>query len=88
MSVFSFLRTLTTRHYPHSPSTSLLLSAGNATIDRYIFPAEPTAANLQQTDGQADRETDGHRTLTKPCSMYYAGSAENVAGKTLQNVKM
>jgi len=28
--------------------TPLLLSAGRAAIDRYLLPAEPTAANLQQ----------------------------------------
>jgi len=37
--VFSFLRTLTTWHCPHS-----LLSAGRAAVDRYILPVEPTAA--------------------------------------------
>ena len=40
-SVFSYLRTLTTRHCSHSPAAA-------AIIDRYLLPAGPTAANLQQ----------------------------------------
>ena len=37
-SVFSYLCTLTTWHYPHS-------HAADAAIDGYLLPAGPTAAN-------------------------------------------
>ena len=40
-SVFSYLRTLTKWHCPHSPTAA-------AALDRYLLPAGPTAANLQQ----------------------------------------
>ena len=57
-SVFSYLRTPTTWHCPHSPAAA-------AAIDRCLLPAGPTAANLQQRVcccwpmlGQ----TDGRRT--------------------------
>ena len=82
ISVSSFLRTLTTRHCPHSPSTSLLLSAGNATIDRYILPAVPTAANLAAADRRTDRQTDGWTPYSYidpvPCTVLW------VVPKTLQ----
>ena len=43
-SVFSYLYSLTTWHCPHSPTAA-------AAIDRYLLPAEPTAANLQAAAG-------------------------------------
>ena len=39
--MFGYLRTLTTWHCSHSPAAA-------AAIDRYLLPAGPTAANLQQ----------------------------------------
>ena len=49
---------MTTWHYPHLPA------AAAAAIDRYLLPAGPTAANLQQrvrwldgTDRHTDRKT-------------------------------
>ena len=72
------LRTLTTWHCPHSP-------AAGAAIDRYLLPAGPTAANLQQTvvhawtDRQTDRRTDTvlfHRA----CCACYASSGKNIVG--------
>jgi len=55
--VFSYLRTLTTWHCPHSPAAA-------AAIDRYLLPAGPTAANLQQRRAATgwDRRTDGRPT--------------------------
>ena len=44
-SAFSYLRTLTTWHCPHSPAAH---AAAAAIIDRYLLPAGHTAANLQQ----------------------------------------
>ena len=43
MSVFNFLRQLTTQHCLY-----LLLSASHAAIDRYLLAARPTAANQPQ----------------------------------------
>ena len=47
--------------------------AAAATIDRYLLPTGPTAANSRhdaavgewdrRTDGQTDEETDGHGTV-------------------------
>jgi len=55
----------------------LLLSAGRAAIDRYLLDAGPTAANPRQRRANGtDRRTDA-RQLHRPCSAYYAGSANN-----------
>ena len=69
-------RTLTTWHCPHS-------HAAAAPIDRYLLPAGPSAANLQQRVccrgsvlGQTDRRTDTV-PLHRPRSAYYAGSAND-----------
>ena len=76
-SVFSFIRTLTTRHCPHSPAARRA-AVRRAAIDRCLLLAGPTAANLQQrifccgadakTDarlaGSASRRTRRRRTLT------------------------
>ena len=53
-NVSSYLRTLTTRHCPHS-------LAAAAAIDRHLLPAWPTAANLQRRVCccGTDRQTDG-----------------------------
>jgi len=53
-SVFSYLRTLTTWHCPHSPAAA-------ASIDRYLLSVWPTAANLQQRRAAAgwERQTNG-----------------------------
>ena len=82
-SAFSYPRTLTTWHCPHSPAAAVA-------THQYILPAGPTAANLQpqgacgqcqvcccgpmlgQTYGRTDT-VPFHR----PCSEYYAGSADN-----------
>jgi len=83
-SVSGYLRTLTTRHCPHSPA------AAAAAIDRDL-PTGLTAANLQQRyRGNsaaagllpwAHAGTDGRRTTYRhhrPCCVYYAGSVNNV----------
>jgi len=74
-SVFSYPRTLTTWHCPHSPAAA-------AASDRYLLPAEPTAANLQQrvcccgpmlgqTDGRTPcRFIDLPRMLCRQCQQY------------------
>jgi len=70
-SLFSFLRTLTMWHYPRAPAPSRA-AVRRAAIDRYLLPAGPTAANLQQqTDGRMDA-VPFHRL----CSACYAGSAD------------
>jgi len=70
-SVFSFLRQLTTWHYPHLLLRAVLRRgccrrrpAGRAVIDRYLLAAGPTAANSQQRVcggqmGQTNGRTDG-----------------------------
>ena len=47
LQYLSFLRTLTTWHYPHSSAASRTI-VRHAAIDRYLLLAGPTAANLQQ----------------------------------------
>ena len=76
-SPFSFLRMLTTWYCPHSPAAA-------AAIDRDLLPAVLTAANLQQRVcccgpmlGQTNGQTDGYRTVDRPCFAYYVGSANN-----------
>ena len=51
---FTYLRTLTTWHRPRSPAAA-------AAIDRYLLPAGPTAANLQQRGSASkwDRQENG-----------------------------
>jgi len=46
-SVFSYVRTLTTRHCPPPHAAAVA-------IDRYLPPAEPAAANLQQRVGRCE----------------------------------
>ena len=69
------LRTLTTWHCPHSP-------AAVATIDWYLLPVGPTAANLQQRVGCCgpcwerwmDRQTDTipfHRPYSSGFEMHH-----------------
>jgi len=70
-SLFSFLRTLTMWYYPRAPTPSRA-AVRRAAIDRYLLPAGPTAANLQQqTDGRMDA-LPFHRL----CSACYTGSAD------------
>ena len=79
--MFSYLRTLTTWHCPHLPTTA-------AAIDRFLLPTGPTAANLQQRvcccgpmlgqTSPADRRTDTV-PFHRPCSTYYAYSANKSA---------
>jgi len=79
--VFSYLRTLTTWHCPHLPTTA-------AAIDRFLLPTGPTAANLQQRvcccgpmlgqTSPADRRTDTV-PIHRLCSTYYAYSANKSA---------
>jgi len=49
------------------------LPAAAAAIDRYLLPAEPTAANLQK---QTDRQRDAWQ-LHRPLFTYYGGNANN-----------
>jgi len=65
--VFSYLRTLTTWHCPHSPDAAAAIDA----IDQFLLPAGSTAANLQPRVcccesmlGQTDGQTDGHRIVS------------------------
>jgi len=79
-SVFSFLRTLTTWHCPHSPAACRCCRASALQHRRSRSPA----ARVHSSSGFAvvgpcwDRQTDGHRTVTyRSCFAYYAGSADN-----------
>jgi len=64
-SVFSFLRTLTTWHYPYS-SAARRAAVRRAAIDRYLLPAGPTAANplcgFAAVGPCWDRQTDERAT--------------------------
>ena len=65
MSVFSFLRTLTTRHCSQllPPNAVLLRRPAAAAIDGYLLPAGPAAANPPQRRAavdRCDRQWDGH----------------------------
>jgi len=61
--VFSFLRTLTTWHYPHSPAARRA-AVRRAAIDRYILLAGPTTAKFAAMafgavdNAETDRRTD------------------------------
>jgi len=77
--VFSFLRTLTTWHYPHSHAARRA-AVRRAAIDRCRLSAGPPAANLQQLVcccGQTDGPTP-HRCID-PALM---GSAKTANQKT------
>jgi len=66
-SGFSYPRTPTTWHCPHSPAARRCCTA----IDRYLLPAGPTAANLQRRvccrGFMLDRRTDTV-PFRRPCS--------------------
>ena len=67
--VFSFLRTPIRWHCPHSPA-ACRAAVRRAATDRYLLPAGPTAANLQQRVCYREpivRQTDG-RPTRRPCS--------------------
>jgi len=71
-SLFSLLRTLTTRHCSHSPAAAA--ERRSAAIDRYLLPTGPKAAILLPRVcwrgpmlGQTDRQTD--ITYTLPYTM-------------------
>jgi len=64
--------------------TLLLQSTSHAAIDRYLLPAGPTAANLQQKVcccgpvlGQTDGQTGGHCIVSYTLLTFYAGKANN-----------
>ena len=72
-SVFSYLRTLTTWHCPHSPAAD---AERRPCSNRSISPAssrKPTGLLLRARAG-TDRRTDTV-PLHRPCCTYYAGSA-------------
>ena len=56
----------------------LLLTAGRVAMDRYLLAAGPTAANPQQRPDGRDRRRTDTRPLHSLCSMYYAGSVNNM----------
>jgi len=62
-SVFSHLRTLATRHCPHSPPYAAAVA-----IDRYLLP--------DGTSRRTDRRTDTV-PFRRPCCAYYASSVSN-----------
>jgi len=60
-SVLSFLRTLTTWHYPHSPDARRA-PVRRAAIDRYLLPAnrqQQTCSRFAAVGPRWDRQTDG-----------------------------
>ena len=56
VSVFSYLRTLTTRHCPHSSAACRCCSSQSISPTRRAHSSEPAAL--------WDRQTDGHRTVS------------------------
>jgi len=67
-SVFSYLRTLTMWHCPHSAATA-------AAMDRYLLPTRPTAANRQPVGMlQSAVGPSWNRRME---TTYYTGSAKN-----------
>jgi len=81
--VFSYLRTLTTWHCPHSPTerrcSSNLLPAGPV--------HRPAAAVAEWWDGRTERQTDRQkdaRQFHRRCSAYYASSGNNVKQQEAQ----
>ena len=72
-SFFSYLRTLTTWHCPHSPAAA-------TAIDTFCPPGpqqQTCNSGFAAMDLCWDRQMDGHRTVSQTCSTYYAGSAKN-----------
>jgi len=65
--VLSFLRTLTTWHYPHSPDARRA-PVRRAAIDRYLLLAndssKPAAGLLLWVHGGTDRQTGGQTDVT------------------------
>ena len=74
-SVFSFLRTLTTWHYTHSPAV-LLRTGSNLSAGRTHSSKPAAAALLLWFHAGTDRRTDTV-PFHRPCFAYYAGSANN-----------
>jgi len=70
-SAFSFLRTLTTWHCPYSPAARRCCRAA---IDRYLPPAEPTAANVMQ-DVDSYSASSPNEPLVPPKETYSSGFA-------------
>ena len=65
-SVLSFLRTLTTWHYPHSPDARRA-PVRRAAIDRYLLPAnrqQQTCSMFAAVGPRWDRQTDGQTDVT------------------------
>ena len=85
MSVFSLLRTLTTWHCPHSPRQHVSAAERWQCNNRSIYFARRTNSSKPAADRRTGRQTDGRTPYSyiDPCSIYYAGSAENVAGKNV-----
>ena len=89
LSVFSFLRRLTTWHCPHLPAARCCCwaLARSTAIDRYLLPAathgsKSAAAGLllwahAWTDGQRNERTSYRYIHCRSCSAYYDGSANN-----------
>jgi len=84
-SVFSYLRTPTMWHCPHSPAARLLLTAGRAAVDDISYPTSSQqqthhsayGSRMEQTDRQTDGRTDARELqMQRACSVYYAGSAK------------
>jgi len=77
----SQLHTLKTWHCPHMLLRAVLrrgccCCVDRASIDRYLLPAGPTAANPPHAAaaGEWDKRTDSV-PFYRPCSAHYAGSA-------------
>jgi len=73
--------------------TPLLLSAGRAAIDRYVFPAGLTAANLPRRVcccGPVLRETDGrtpYRYIDAAAPTMRAVPMKNISDKTREHMQ-
>jgi len=73
--VFSFLRTLTTWHCPHSPASAV---ERRTCSNRYhlLTAASCSSSGPTRTDTRTDKRTDIW-PFHRPCSAHYASSANN-----------
>ena len=70
-SVFSYLRTPTMWHCPHSPAARLLLTAGRAAVDDISYLTSSQQQTHHSAYGsrmeQTDRQTDGRTPASCKC---------------------
>jgi len=82
-SVFSYLRTLKARHCPHllMHAQCCFGAAVQQPINIYWPRAHSNKPAARCCNRQADRRTDGHRTVSWTLFAHYAGSANTIVIK-------